>query len=113
MDLPQTQTILSGNTSSHYTGVAMKQTLMSSQLSNYVGIRDPMYKTSYSRMVLPAQSPKEVEPPLGGWEYNDSHPLKVAKVKHTMIDKSLKEKKKLAVMNLVPSMTPVMKTRLA
>ncbi len=53
LEMPLTQTILSGQTSSHYAGVAMKQTLMSSQLSNYVGIKDPMYKTSYSRMVFP------------------------------------------------------------
>lgn len=30
-------------------------------------------------MVFPLQSPKDGET-LGGWENNDSHPLKVAKV---------------------------------
>ena len=50
---PNTQSILTGATSSHYAGNLMKQTLVSSHLSHYVGSKDPMYKTSYSRMGLP------------------------------------------------------------
>ena len=58
----------------------MKQTLVSSHLSHYVGSKDPMYKTtSFSRMGFASQSPKDAET-LGGWENGDHHPLKVAKV---------------------------------